>query len=269
MKVSIMKALIAAGATPDMLIAAAEAEEAEEMARIAERRAKDAERKRRSRATSAMSRGVRVTECDNADPFPKQRKVSPCTPSKETQPLPITPSPPSEVRPPLDRATRLPEDWTPSEADEDYAIGELGAEGARREAEKFRNYWLSKGGKDARKTSWSRTWRNWVISAKERAHGRFDNRNTGQRASGAPRPDPVVSAMVAMCNRGPRSPTAEPPFDPFSPRPDGGTAGDGWPDDRTIDLAPVAGGRSGNHAGGGGGPSLFAIQGGGRWGGSR
>lgn len=120
--------------------------------------------------------------------------------------------------------------------------------------------------------------RQWCNPATWLNQGRWDDEPSiddgkpvfsGQRASGAPRPDPVVSAMVAMCNRGARSPTAEPPFDPFSPRPDGGTAGDGWPDDRSIDLAPVAGGRSGNHAGGGGGPSLFAIQGGGRWGGSR
>lgn len=120
--------------------------------------------------------------------------------------------------------------------------------------------------------------RQWCNPATWLNQGRWDDEPSiddgkpafgGQRASGAPRPDPVVSAMVAMCNRGARSPTAEPPFDPFSPRPDGGTAGDGWPDDRTIDLAPVAGGRSGNHAGGGGGPSLFAIQGGGRWGGGR
>jgi len=36
------------------------------------------------------------------------------------------------------------------------------------EREKFIDYWLSKAGKDAAKTDWSRTWKNWVRSNVER-----------------------------------------------------------------------------------------------------
>ncbi len=37
----------------------------------------------------------------------------------------------------------------------------------RREADKFRDYWHAKAGKDARKTNWEATWRNWVRTAFE------------------------------------------------------------------------------------------------------
>jgi uncharacterized protein YdaU (DUF1376 family) len=33
------------------------------------------------------------------------------------------------------------------------------------EWEKFRNYWLAKAGRDARKTDWKKTWANWALSA--------------------------------------------------------------------------------------------------------
>jgi hypothetical protein len=36
------------------------------------------------------------------------------------------------------------------------------------EREKFIDYWLSKAGKDAAKTDWARTWKNWVRSNVER-----------------------------------------------------------------------------------------------------
>ena len=35
------------------------------------------------------------------------------------------------------------------------------AEEVRRTAEKFADYWGAKGGKEARKTDWQATWRNW------------------------------------------------------------------------------------------------------------
>lgn len=39
------------------------------------------------------------------------------------------------------------------------------ADDARREAERFRDYWCAKSGKDATKTDWQATWRNWVRKA--------------------------------------------------------------------------------------------------------
>ncbi|WP_186083700.1 hypothetical protein [Burkholderia gladioli] len=78
------------------------------------------------------------------------------------------------------RATRLPKDWTlkpetlewtvaytvklAKELDE-WAGGAWSGQHALFEAEKFRDYWTGKSGKDATKTDWPATWRNWVRNA--------------------------------------------------------------------------------------------------------
>lgn len=59
---------------------------------------------------------------------------------------------------------RLPSDWQPSEGDRKWLFEkapDLYPHGGEA-TEEFRDYWLSKAGKDARKTEWSRTWRNWM-----------------------------------------------------------------------------------------------------------
>lgn len=61
------------------------------------------------------------------------------------------------------RGQRLPADWTPSDADVAFAEGER--VNWRREAESFRDFWHSKAGKDAAKTDWAATWRNWIRRA--------------------------------------------------------------------------------------------------------
>ena len=70
------------------------------------------------------------------------------------------------------RATHLPDDWAPSEADKLFALGQgLSIEGTRIEATKFRNYWTSKGGQGATKTNWERTWQNWVLNSNGASNG--------------------------------------------------------------------------------------------------
>ncbi|WP_175691681.1 hypothetical protein [Burkholderia anthina] len=81
---------------------------------------------------------------------------------------------------PSARASRLPQDWTLPKAWGEWALSrtaELAREfghwqgGAwtdayvRLEAEKFRNYWIGKSGKDAAKLDWKATWENWVVKA--------------------------------------------------------------------------------------------------------
>jgi len=65
-----------------------------------------------------------------------------------------------------DRGTRLPDDWSPSDADRAFAAA-LGVP-VEREAASFKDYWTSKPGADGRKTNWSATWRNWVRRTSER-----------------------------------------------------------------------------------------------------
>jgi hypothetical protein len=40
----------------------------------------------------------------------------------------------------------------------------------RLEADKFRDFWCSKSGKDATKVDWLATWRNWIRNSKPAAH---------------------------------------------------------------------------------------------------
>jgi hypothetical protein len=69
-----------------------------------------------------------------------------------------------------DQATRLPDDWRPEPEPELVdAIG--GQEAAKREWAKFSDYWKAKAGKDARKTDWQATWRNWLRRASEGRNG--------------------------------------------------------------------------------------------------
>jgi hypothetical protein len=58
---------------------------------------------------------------------------------------------------------RLPVHWKPSEADALLAK-EIGFDDAllARETANFRDYWLSKSGKDATKLDWDATFRNWI-----------------------------------------------------------------------------------------------------------
>ncbi len=65
---------------------------------------------------------------------------------------------------------RLPDDWKalPLAGKAQTMVDRWQAGEIERELAKFRNYWLAKGGKDACRTDWQRTWINWLISADER-----------------------------------------------------------------------------------------------------
>lgn len=65
-----------------------------------------------------------------------------------------------------DRATRLPDGWKPEPEPE--LIRDLGGDvAARRELEKFRDYWAGVSGAKGRKVDWQATWRNWLRRAGE------------------------------------------------------------------------------------------------------
>ncbi|AMS43297.1 YdaU family protein [Aminobacter aminovorans] len=64
------------------------------------------------------------------------------------------------------RGSRLPQGFSPDF--DDAAKAGLSPDEAAREAEKFRDYWISQAGQRGVKLDWPATWRNWCRNAAER-----------------------------------------------------------------------------------------------------
>jgi uncharacterized protein YdaU (DUF1376 family) len=61
------------------------------------------------------------------------------------------------------RGSRLGPDWTLPDDWRQWALDQgLAGSVIDREADRFRDYWIGKSGKDAAKADWQATWRNWV-----------------------------------------------------------------------------------------------------------
>ncbi|WP_218972767.1 hypothetical protein [Neopusillimonas maritima] len=70
------------------------------------------------------------------------------------------------------KAARLPTDWQLPDEWAQWAMEQhpgLTPAGVKYIADSFRDYWLAKGGADARKVDWQATWRNWVRREKSPA----------------------------------------------------------------------------------------------------
>jgi hypothetical protein len=75
----------------------------------------------------------------------------------------------SSSRKPRKRGHRLPDDWQPLAEDVVWARSQgLDDTTARRETEKFRDYWHAASGQNASKLNWSLAWRNWMRTVLER-----------------------------------------------------------------------------------------------------
>ena len=77
------------------------------------------------------------------------------------------PTPASTSKPKTTRGSRLPDDWKLPKAWGEWALTEFTGwtpEIVRLEADKFADHWRAKAGKDASKTDWQATWRNWCRS---------------------------------------------------------------------------------------------------------
>lgn len=69
---------------------------------------------------------------------------------------------------PRKRGHRIPDDWKPTPEDIEWQIAKGVSELlARRELERFVNYWGAASGSNATKLDWSLTWRNWLLKAKD------------------------------------------------------------------------------------------------------
>ena len=65
-------------------------------------------------------------------------------------------------------ASRLPEDWEPSDELIAFMRKERPDLNPSHTIMKFCNYWQSKSGKDATKLDWNKTFQNWVLAENER-----------------------------------------------------------------------------------------------------
>ncbi len=91
---------------------------------------------------------------------------------------------PSKDKKQTAKATRLTADWKP---DQEYIMAAitigLSEDRINYEVDKFRDYWISKSGKDATKLNWLATWRNWCRRAVEANRVENQRRGFGQSAA--------------------------------------------------------------------------------------
>jgi uncharacterized protein YdaU (DUF1376 family) len=128
-------------------------------------KANDAHAKR----ISAGSKGGRAkslktndTDVSNATSLLKQPEPEPEPLKKEREPIGSTKK--------IARGSRLPEDWKlPDEWRQETIAKGVNETLIRHQAERFKNFWLAKSGKDATKIDWRATWRNWMAKYVEEA----------------------------------------------------------------------------------------------------
>ena len=170
----VLDALLAAGATAEMIVAAVKADAAQEENKILERRAKDAERQRKSRA----SRNVTVTPCDRRD-APNDIYSNPDTD--------ISPKDDKSSLPPKPKARRvsahgepLPAGWEPVLTPAAQRVVDGWPPGwlSTRLAE-FRDHASDKG---RRSKDWQAAFRKWLTNADE--WGRQKNGRDGFQQGG-------------------------------------------------------------------------------------
>lgn len=96
-----------------------------------------------------------------ANPVPTQKKPNqkPLTINHKDKYPPESPRDERSTR--IDPAMTFPEEWL------EYCLKEKPYLDAAETFAKFKDYWVAKPGRDARKVDWFATWRNWVRSEKE------------------------------------------------------------------------------------------------------
>lgn len=197
-----LKYMLASGMPADAIVAAVAEMEANIVVPrdpVADKRREyDRNRRREERAVAKLSTGRPPESTDKADkadiaPLPSPSPSFP--PNPQTNP---TPAHPPVGNTPARKGTRLSDDWQPDPATGPTAemLDRWPPGAVERELEKFRNYWISKSGKDAVKANWQRTWINWLLSADERI-GRNERANGHyrQRQSDG---NPLVGAGLAF-----------------------------------------------------------------------
>lgn len=169
-----VKHLIAAGVTGDDLVRAIAEMEAQSVPAVTALTARQERNRRYYENVKASESRLIKTNSDDKDVSDAVSPASspvPLVPPSQTLPpiIPQTPSPTPETK----RARRLATDWVLPAVWGRWAISQGHSEATIRiEAEKFRDYWCSKSGKDATKLDWEATWRNWIRNASKPSGGR-------------------------------------------------------------------------------------------------
>lgn len=132
-----------------------------------ERKARDRERKRRVRGHST---DIPQTVHGKGAEIPADKNgavVEDNTPLEIMLPMEATSHPPKPPSSP--RGTRISADFKARQAERDVAVslGWCEAE-IDDELERFRDYWLARAGKEARKVDWDRTFRNRIKDVNDR-----------------------------------------------------------------------------------------------------
>lgn len=202
----VLDALIASGATAEMIVAAVKADAAIDEQKRAEKRQKDAERQRRHRE----SRDVTVT--------PRDKHVTERDPPKEYIKPPVSPSQAKacsgEVRARAQKGSRISTDWQPERplpADVATLVAQWPPGRLERELSGFRDYWLARS-RDAARTDWDRTWWNRIRDQ----HDKVMRATNGRGQQSDPLRGPRPSAALDMRIRAQRELEAErnnPAFD--------------------------------------------------------
>jgi len=99
------------------------------------------------------------------------------------------------------KGSRLSDDWfLPTEWGE-WAISEGWPDTViRSEADKFKDFWISKTGRDASKLDWQATWRNWMRNSKQRKIGNGNGHYNG--SSQGKRPDAALEQIARLAGLG-------------------------------------------------------------------
>lgn len=167
----------------------------------------------RKRQQTANTRSTHVDEVlqQNGRPSPSPSPSPPRTSYEgcDAPPLATPPAPvaaPVVAKPPQEaRGSRLPSDWALPEDWREWATTELLPLGGglpaiigyvERAAERFRDHWLGKAGKDGAKRDWLATWRNWVREDIDRGKAPKGTANGKTDAAGSGSSPDYVARVV-------------------------------------------------------------------------
>lgn len=100
------------------------------------------------------------------------------------------------------KASRLPPDWVLPKRYGEYAISQGWCETSiRLEADKFRDYWISKSGKDATKLDWLAVWRNWLRNSNSPKIKSINGGNDGKSTDASDGLQRIIGAAAAGTSR--------------------------------------------------------------------